>query len=90
MTIRANAIRGNVIGANAIRGNGIRANAIGAMVRGYKSAVTKQLNALHPGGLIWQRNYYEHIIRNPPAHPIITEYIINNPAKWNEDKFYSR
>ena len=37
---------------------------------------------------IWQRNYYEHIIRNEQSYHRISEYIINNPKKWNEDKFY--
>lgn len=38
---------------------------------------------------LWQRNYYEHIIRNEPSYQTISNYIINNPAKWAEDKFYS-
>lgn len=38
---------------------------------------------------IWQRNYYEHIIRNEQAYNNISNYIINNPAKWDEDKFYT-
>ena len=37
---------------------------------------------------IWQRNYYEHIIRDESSHQNISEYIINNPAKWVDDKFY--
>ncbi len=37
---------------------------------------------------IWQRNYYEHIIRNERAYNNIANYIINNPKKWEEDKFY--
>jgi len=56
---------------------------IGAIVRGYKSSVTKQIN-----GLVWQRNYHEHIIRIEQSYQTISEYIINNPAKWNDDKFY--
>jgi putative transposase len=36
---------------------------------------------------IWQRNYYEHIIRNYQSYQRISNYIINNPAKWEEDKF---
>jgi len=36
---------------------------------------------------IWQRNYYEHIIRNEQAYHRISNYIINNPKNWNEDKF---
>ncbi len=37
---------------------------------------------------IWQRNYFEHIIRNENSFKKISDYIINNPAKWEEDKFY--
>lgn len=41
-------------------------------------------------GQLWQRNYYEHIIRNEQAYQTISEYIINNPEKWAADKFYTR
>jgi len=37
---------------------------------------------------LWQRNYYEHIIKNEKAFSNIINYINNNPLKWNEDKFY--
>jgi putative transposase len=37
---------------------------------------------------IWQRNYFEHIIRNEQSYHNISKYIINNPVKWKEDKFY--
>ena len=40
-------------------------------------------------GRIWQRNYYEHIIRNEHSYQRISEYIVTNPARWAEDKFYS-
>jgi putative transposase len=36
---------------------------------------------------VWQRNYYEHIIRNQDAHQLIANYIINNPQKWEQDRF---
>jgi len=36
---------------------------------------------------IWQRNYYEHIIRDEKSYQTISEYIINNPAKWARGKF---
>ena len=61
---------------------------VGAVVRGYKSAVTKKLNELGIGCSVWQRNYYEHIIRNEQSYINIAEYIIKNPAKWQEDRFY--
>ena len=40
---------------------------------------------LFPGKL-WQRNYYEHIIRNEEELNKIREYIINNPVRWVEDE----
>jgi putative transposase len=70
---------------------------LGAIVRGYKSAVTKQINALPDDVLrkhlshtstIWQRNYYEIIIPDEQALQNISNYIIQNPRKWSEDKFY--
>ncbi len=38
---------------------------------------------------IWQRNYYEHIIRNEQAYERISTYIRENPKRWPEDKFSS-
>ena len=63
-------------------------NNIGAIIRGYKSSVTKQIFLLNYGNFAWQRNYYEHIIRNEQSYQRISDYIISNPAKWNDDKFY--
>jgi REP element-mobilizing transposase RayT len=62
-------------------------NTVGAIVRGYKSAVTTKINTLHqrPGQKIWQRNYYEHIIRNVESLNRIRKYILNNPARWEGD-----
>ena len=67
-------------------------NTIGAIVRGYKSAVTKQINILGSGNYnqsstVWQRNYHDHIIRNEQSYQHILNYIINNPAKWDDDKY---
>ncbi len=66
---------------------------IGAIVRGYKSSVTKQINLLRAFDTpikLWQRNYHDHIIRNEQSYQRISEYIKNNPAKWDNDKFYKK
>lgn len=39
---------------------------------------------------LWQRNYYEHIIRNEQAYHRIAKYIMDNPKNWKEDKFNKR
>jgi REP element-mobilizing transposase RayT len=63
-------------------------NTVGAIIRGYKSAVTKQMHELGFFDAIWQRNYYEHIIRNEQEYLNISNYIIRNPDNWLNDKFY--
>lgn len=65
---------------------------IGDIVGAYKSLVANAcLNICKSStmGKIWQRNYYEHIIRNESSYQNIAEYIMNNPAKWWEDRFYA-
>lgn len=64
------------------------------IIRAYKSLVSngclkifKSKNEMM--GKLWQRNYYEHIIRNEQSYQRIAEYIMNNPIKWREDKFYN-
>ncbi len=68
---------------------------VGSMVRGYKIGVTKwfreNMGDLFPvGKSAWQRNYWEHIIRNENSYINISEYIINNPSNWKNDKFTSK
>lgn len=48
----------------------------------------KKINTLRAtsGTPLWQRNYYEHVIRNETDLEEIREYIENNPAKWLEDQ----
>ncbi|MFC1716226.1 transposase [Candidatus Poribacteria bacterium] len=61
---------------------------IGAIIRGYKGAVTKQINQMRKSsGLpVWQRNYWEHVIRNEKELNKAREYIRNNPLKWELDR----
>jgi REP element-mobilizing transposase RayT len=48
----------------------------------FKSRVTKRLGITSP---VWQRNYYEHIIRNQEDMDRIREYIRDNPRRWGEE-----
>lgn len=70
---------------------------IGDMVGAFESIVTveyihgvKNLGWKPFNGKLWQRNYYERIIRDEQSYLNITEYIKNNPAKWIDDKFYMK
>ncbi|MCK4401692.1 transposase, partial [bacterium] len=43
-------------------------------------------NNLNVSGKIWQRSFYDHIIRNDKSLDKIREYISNNPLKWDDDE----
>ncbi len=62
---------------------------IGSIVRGFKIGVTKKLNINFSDSRskksIWQRNYWEHIIRDEQDLNRIREYILNNSLKWELD-----
>ena len=62
---------------------------LGSFVAGFKSAVTKRVNAHRgtPGARVWQRNYYEHIIRHERALNAIRRYILYNPWRWHLDRY---
>jgi REP element-mobilizing transposase RayT len=61
---------------------------LGAIVRSFKSAATKHINQSHntPGTPVWQRNYYERVIRDEGELEGIRRYIAENPARWEEDE----
>ncbi|EPR65297.1 transposase [Cyclobacterium qasimii] len=72
----------------------IRPNAsVGDIVGAYKSLVANKCLKIFKlknrmMGKFWQRNYYEHIVRNEQSYQTISKYIVNNPKKWGDDKFY--
>ena len=69
------------------RPNGPANKSLSSFIAGYKSSVTKRINQIRqaPGVPVWQRNYYEHIIRNESGVNKIREYILNNPSNWKKD-----
>lgn len=63
---------------------------MGSFVAGFKMAVTKRVNLLRgtPGGPVWQRNYYERIIRDDDEAARTLAYICDNPRRWPDDDYY--
>lgn len=68
----------------------VKAGSLGAIVRSFKAAVARQVNHLRdtPGMTFWQRNYWEHIVRNEESLNRIREYIDSNPARWDTDHLH--
>ena len=70
-----------------LRADGTRsllAKAVGYL----KMNSSKRIHERHPELQLWQRGYYEHVIRNEKDHLEICEYMENNPARWVEDRYY--
>ena len=60
---------------------------LGSIIAGFKSVVTRRINQTRgtPGSPVWQRNYYEHVIRSEDELLRTRKYILNNPTGWFED-----
>lgn len=72
---------------------------ISSFIAGFKSSTTNKIDdfidemelpvkKFNRNNKFWQSNYHDNIIRNEKAYQNIKTYIINNPEKWDEDKFY--
>jgi len=70
------------------RARGPSPGSIGAIIGQFKAATTNRINVLRgtPGAPVWQRNYYDHIIRDEGELNEIRQYIAGNPATWETDE----
>ncbi len=70
------------------RPTGPASGSLGAIIGQFKPAASKRINRLRntPGLPVWQRNYYEHVIRNESELSRAREYIVNNPLQWDLDR----
>jgi REP element-mobilizing transposase RayT len=68
--------------------DGTVSGSLGAVIQNFKSVSTRKINKIrnNPGCPVWQRNYYEHVIRNEADLANIRQYIVNNPLKWDLDE----
>jgi len=69
---------------------GVAPGSLGTIVGAFKSVVTRRINQMRGtlGAPVWQRNYWEHIIRSEQALQAIRQYILNNPARWHLDRYH--
>jgi REP element-mobilizing transposase RayT len=72
--------------ASPLPAHGVKPKSIGAIVGSYKSAVTKRIGREFNTTGIWQRNYYEHVVRNHEEWDRIHRYIKSNPSMWAGDQ----
>ncbi|MBV9108268.1 MAG: transposase [Gemmatimonadetes bacterium] len=61
---------------------------LGRIIGSFKSAVSARVNTLRatPGAPVWQRGYYERVLRNEDELLRARRYIVENPLKWHLDQ----
>jgi putative transposase len=66
----------------------LRKHTLGQIIAYFKYQTTKSINKIRltPGNRIWQRNYYEHVIRNENDLNEVRQYVIDNPVQWDMDE----
>jgi len=76
---------------SGVTATNVAPGSLGAVVRAFKSAVTKHINRQRdtPAAPVWHRNYYEHIIRDENSFNTIRLYVETNPAQWMQDSLYN-
>jgi REP-associated tyrosine transposase len=80
--------RGLAAGQNSVRAGLKPAPTLSEIIRGFKTFSARRVNELRetPGVPVWQRNYYEHVVRDENELHRIREYIANNPLQWELDR----
>lgn len=77
--------------SNASFVSGFKGNSVSSIISGIKSSATRRIRLLwnSRSAAVWQRNFYEHIIRNEDDYNSIRQYIRENPSKWNKDDYFT-
>jgi len=67
----------------------VKLPSLGTVINWYKRAVTVSIRERYESTLVvWQRNYYEHVVRDERDLERIREYVDYNPGRWEEDEYY--
>ena len=71
-----------------LKHNALRHPALGTLIGTFKQSVTKSIRPISSEFfIVWQRLYWESVIRSEQNYDAVAEYIINNPQNWNKDEF---
>ena len=62
----------------------------GTDIRAVMRVLKSQTSRLSGAAPLWQRSYYDHVVRHEAEYAEIAEYIDGNPARWCEDRFYTQ
>lgn len=76
--------------ASPLQPRGTTPGSVGAMIQNFKSISAQRINRrCQPNTIkVWQRNYYEHIVRDETSLEHLRQYISNNPLSWQKDQLH--
>lgn len=88
VVIKGTSAVGCNVGANGRSPLQMKPKSLSSLLAGFKASATLRINKLRkkPGTPVWQRSYYERIIRDEGELNLIRDYIVDNPIKWHLDK----
>lgn len=66
----------------------IKIKSVSSLMGAYKTTVSKKIHEFGNVNFLWQRSFYDHIVRTEERYHQIKNYITTNPENWNKDKFY--
>lgn len=71
----------------SVRPRGTKPGSLSAIIQNFSSVTTRKINRIRktPGEKLWQRNFYDRIIRTENELHNVRQYILNNPLKWELD-----
>ena len=64
--------------------------ALPAIIGSYKSGVSRQIHHADPVLIVWQKSFYDRVLRDETAYQEILQYIEQNPLKWELDAYYAK
>lgn len=85
-TLHATSVRNENVAQDKMSSISPEAGSLSAIIRSYKSAITRWCNAHEHEYFAWQSRFYDHIIRNERTLNRIRQYIFDNPLQWQKDK----
>jgi REP element-mobilizing transposase RayT len=90
-TLMPNHIHGIIHLTSGPRREAVGIHGLPEIVRGLKSFSAREINRVHgkPGRRVWQRGYYESVIRNETQLSRLRRYVTDNPARWEIDRYHS-
>ena len=80
---------GSTVAGSLRTPGGLQAGSLSIIINSFKGAVTYRARSRGLSSKVWQPRFHDHVIRSERALEEIRYYIVNNPARWAEDRYFN-